>query len=413
MQKNDVVVTGIGVISPIGIGKTAYSDGLKNGKLGIKPISLFDCSNFPIKFAGEIADFDPLKFLSAKHARRVFRFAQFGIAASRLAIVEAQLDLTKTHKGRVGISFGTSIGALPYPDQMPEYFDEGIDSIHPFFASYVIPSSCATEVSIEFKIDGPIYTNVNACAASTSAIGIAFHTIRDGRADVMLAGGAEAPISPITLGSLKASRILSQEQSTVERAYRPYTKDRSGIVIGEGAAVMVLESLDHAIRRGAPILAEITGYFSNSDAFHILLQPPDGSNAVRAIHGALEDAGIGPGDIGYVNSHGSGTIMNDKTETVVLKGVFGDSAYKVPISTTKSMIGHAMGACGALEMAACVIMLENKFLHPTINLCNPDPECDLDYIPNNARYQSVDYILKLSSGFGGYNSVCILKRFVG
>ena len=311
----------------------------------------------------------------------------------------------------VGVSVGTSIGALAYGDHISEYLEKGIDAIHPFFGSYVIPSSCATEITIDFKINGPTYTNVNACAASTSAIGMAFHLIRGGQADVMIAGGAEAPISPITLGSLKAARILSQENTSLDRAYTPFSKERSGIVIGEGSAMVILESMDHACGREAPILAEIVGYGTSCDAFHVLLEPPEGEKAALAIYQALSDAGLKPENIDYINAHGSGTIMNDKTETHLIKKVFGERAYKIPISTTKSLIGHAMGTCGALEIAACILMLEQQFLHPTINYNTADPECDLDYIPNRGRHQKIDTLLKTSFGFGGYNAVCILTRF--
>ena len=410
-MKKRVVVTGVGVVSPIGIGKAAFWNGLKGGQSGIKRITQFDVSNFPVKFAGEVNNFDPHKFMTSKQARRQFRFSQFGLSAAKMAIVEARLELAKENRDRVGVSVGTSIGALVYGDHISEYLEKGIDAIHPFFGSYVIPSSCATEITIDFKINGPTYTNVNACAASTSAIGMAFHLIRGGQADVMIAGGAEAPISPITLGSLKAARILSQENTSLDRAYTPFSKERSGIVIGEGSAMLILESMDHACGREAPILAEIVGYGTSCDAFHVLLEPPEGEKAALAIYQALSDAGLKPENIDYINAHGSGTIMNDKTETHLIKKVFGERAYKIPISTTKSLIGHAMGTCGALEIAACILMLEQQFLHPTINYNTADPECDLDYIPNRGRHQKIDTLLKTSFGFGGYNAVCILTRF--
>jgi len=411
-MKRRVVITGIGVISPIGIGKTAFWNGLIEGRSGIKPITQFDVSNFPVKFAGEVSEFDPLKFMNVKQARRLFRFSQFGLAAARLAIAEARLDLGNEDLDRIGISLGTSIGALNYPNIVPDYLEKGVDSIHPFFGSNVIPSSCATAISIEFKISGPVNTNTNACAASTTAIGSAFHLVREGSADTILAGGAEAPVSEISMGGLVAAKIMSEEQTDPLQAYMPFSKGRKGVVVGEGAAFIVLESLDHAQKRNAPVLAEMVGYGNNCDAYHPLLQPPDGEKALQAIHVAMNDAQLKPESIDYVNAHGSGTPMNDKTETLIIKKVFGDRAHKIPISTTKSMIGHAMGACGALELAACVLMLENQYLHPTINLHRSDPDCDLDYIPNVGRNQNVDALLKLSFGFGGYNAACILKRFI-
>jgi 3-oxoacyl-[acyl-carrier-protein] synthase II len=406
-----VVVTGIGVVSPIGIGKAAFCNGLREGLSGIRPITLFDASNFPVKFSGEVRGFDPLRFMNSKQAKRMFRFSQLGLAATKMAIAEAKLELGKEDLDRVGIGVGTSIGALGYGDTLSGYFEKGVEALHPFFGSYVIPSSCATESMIEFKISGPTFTNANACTASTSAIGTAFHLIKNGEADVMVAGGAEAPITPITLGSLRAARILSEEDISPQRAYTPFSKERSGIVVGEGAAMIVLESLDHAIGRDAPIMAEFTGYGVSCDAYHVLLQPPDGQKAALAIYRALDDAGLEPRNIQYINAHGSGTIMNDKTETAIIKKVFGDYAYKIPISSTKSLIGHAMGACGALEISACVLMLEQHFLHPTINYNTSDPECDLDYIPNSGRKETIDTILKISFGFGGYNAMCTINRY--
>jgi len=410
-MKRRVVVTGVGVISPIGIGRAPFWNGLKEGRSGIKPITQFDVSDFPVKFAGEIDDFNPKQFMTSKQALRLFRFSQFGLAAAKLAVAEARLDLAHEDLNHIGVSIGTSIGALVYGDDISDYIEKGVDALHPFFGSNVIPSSCATEIMIDFKISGPIVTNVNACAASTSAIGLAFHMIQQGEADIVLAGGAEAPLTPIVLGSLRAARILSQENSIPDQAYRPFSKERSGIVVGEGAAIIVLESLDHALYRDAPILAECVGYGASCDAFHVLLQPPDGQKACLAIYRALADSGMEPNSVDYINAHGSGTSMNDKTETVIFKKVFGDYAYKIPVSTTKSLIGHAMGACGALEIAACILMLQEQFVHATINYGTPDPECDLDFVPNRGRQQTINTIVKTSFGFGGYNTALVLRRF--
>lgn len=412
-MKRRVVITGIGVVSPIGIGKAAFWNGLKEGRSGIKPITLFDTSNFPVKFAGEVSDFESQKFMTVKQQRRLDRFAQLGMAAAKMAVAEAQLEIEKENRDRIGISIGTSIGPLAYAEkQLVDYLKKGIDAIHPFFASYVISSSCATELAIHFNASGPIYTNGNACTAATSAIGTAYHLIRNGLADVMISGGGEAPIMPVILGSLHATRIMSEEGAVSNGIYKAFSKDRSGVVLGEGAAIIILESHEHALNRSAKILAEFKGYGITSDAYHILLQPPDGQKAVRAIQNALGDAGLKSESIDYINAHGSGTLMNDKTETNIIKTAFGDRAYKIPISTTKPMIGHAMGACGALEIAACILMLEQQFLHPTINLDVPDPDCDLDYLPNKGREQRIDSILKISFGFGGYNTACVLSRLL-
>jgi 3-oxoacyl-[acyl-carrier-protein] synthase II len=411
-MKRRVVVTGVGVISPIGIGKVAYWKGLKEGLSGIKRITQFDVSNFPVQFAGEVTDFDPSKFLTAKQVRRLDRFSQFGLAAARLAVAESRLELERENRDRIGISLGTAIGTFGYGEkQVGAYLKDGVEAIHPLFGSFVVPSSCATEITIDFKIFGPAYTNVNACAASTSAIGMAFHLIRDGQVDVMIAGGSEAPISPVILSSLASSQILSKATEDPEMSYRPFSKDRSGIIVGEGAGIVILEELEHAMRRRAPIIAEIGGFGASCDGFHVLFQPQQGERAVGAVRQALNDAQMNPNEIGYINAHGSGTVMNDKTETAIIKKVFGDYAYRIPISATKSMVGHTMGACGALELVACILMMEYKFLHPTINYTFPDPECDLDYIPNKGYQREVDAMLKLSFGFGGYNAACILKRY--
>jgi 3-oxoacyl-[acyl-carrier-protein] synthase II len=410
-MKKRVVVTGIGVITPIGIGKSDYWNSLKNGVSGIKQITQFDTTGFPIKYAAEVTGFDPNKFMTTKHVYRLDRYSQFGIAAARMALAESKLELAKEDMNRVGIALGTSIGALAYAEkQIKSYLQRGLESIHPFFGSNVISSCCATEISIEFKIHGPVSTNCNACAASTSAIGTAYHMIRNGSADIMLAGGSEAPITPMILGSLVAARVLSKECAIHDRASRPFSKERDGIVLGEGAGIIVLEELEHALNRNACIIAELIGYASNCDAFHQLLQPPDAAMAAAVVSKGLEDAGISPGDVDYINAHGSGTQMNDKTETVLYKKVFGDRAYKIPIGATKSMIGHAMGACGALEIIASLLALENYFLPPTINYGTQDSECDLDYVPNCGRSYVANTVLKTSFGFGGYNSACLIRR---
>jgi len=408
-MRNRVVVTGLGAITPIGIGTEQFSKSLQEGKSGITEITQFETSDLLVKYAGEVKGFDPNQFISPKQIRRLDRFSQLGLSAAKMAVVDSRLELNKENKDRIGVSIGTSIGALGYAEkQLLKFIDGGQKAIHPFFGSHVISSSCTTEITIEFKLSGATYTNGNACTASTCAIGMAFHMIREGQADVMISGGAEAPISPVIIGSLGAAKILSLDPQC-----SPFSKDRNGMILGEGSAMLILESLDHALERGASIFAEVVGYGISCDGFHHLLQPPRGEKAALALQKALNDAKLNPEDIDYINAHGSGTIMNDKTETFVIKRVFGKGAFGIPISATKSLIGHTMGACGALELAACVLMIRGQFLHPTINYHAADPECDLDYTPNKSRPYKVDKIMKISFGFGGYNAACVLSRYQG
>ena len=409
-----VVITGIGIIASNGIGKEKFWDSLKNGRSGIKTISSFDASTYPCHIAGEVTDFDPMDYIPPQTAKRIDRFAQFGLAATKMAIDDSRLDLENEDRSRVGVILGTSVGALAIGERQHSIFlEKGYKRINPFFATSIIPSSCATQIMIEYKINGLTQTITTACASSTSAVGEAFEYIKNGKADIVIAGGSETPITPFAIATFANVDLLSQRNGDPSKVYRPFSRDRDGIVFGEGAGVIILEELEHAKKRKAKMYSEILGYGATSDAYHVMAPLPDSSQASKAIRIALEEAGISPEKVDYINAHGSGTIINDKAETLMIKDVFGKHSYKLAVSATKSMTGHAMGGCGALEIVASILMLENQFLHPTINLEVPDPECDLDYIPNRGYKRNVNIILKTSFGFGGYNSAVILRKFEG
>ncbi|OGL43371.1 MAG: beta-ketoacyl-[acyl-carrier-protein] synthase II [Candidatus Schekmanbacteria bacterium GWA2_38_11] len=409
-----VVITGIGIIASNGIGKEKFWDSLKNGRSGIKTISSFDASTYPCHIAGEVTDFDPMDYIPPQTAKRIDRFAQFGLAATKMAIDDSRLDLENEDRSRVGVILGTSVGALAIGERQHSIFlEKGYKRINPFFATSIIPSSCATQIMIEYKINGLTQTITTACASSTSAVGEAFEYIKNGKADIVITGGSETPITPFAIATFANVNLLSKRNGDPSTAYRPFSRDRDGIVFGEGAGIIILEELEHAKKRKAKIYSKILGYGATSDAYHVMAPLPDASQASKAIRIALEEAGITPEEVDYINVHGSGTIINDKAETLIIKDVFGKHSYKLAVSATKSMTGHAMGGCGALEIVASILMLENQFLHPTINLEVPDPECDLDYIPNRGYKRNVNIILKTSFGFGGYNSAVILRKFEG
>ena len=409
-----VVITGIGIIAPNGIGKEKFWDSLKSGRSGIKTISSFDASTYPCHIAGEVTDFDPIDYIPPQTAKRIDRFAQFGLVSTKMAIEDSKLNFEDEDRSRVGVIIGTSVGALAIGERQHAIFlEKGYKRINPFFATSIIPSSCATQIMIEYKINGITQTITTACASSTSAVGESFESVKIGKSDIVITGGSETPITPFAIATFANVDLLSKHKGDPSAAYRPFSKDRDGIIFGEGAGIIILEELEHAKRRGAKIYAEIIGYGATSDAYHVMAPLPDSSQASKAIRIALEEAGISPEEVDYVNAHGSGTLLNDKAETLMIKDVFGKHAYKLAVSATKSITGHAMGGCGAIEIVASILMLENQFLHPTINLEIPDPECDLDFIPNKGYSRKVKVILKSSFGFGGYNSVVILKKFEG
>ena len=409
-----VVITGLGVVSAIGVGRDAYWESLKEGRSGIKKISSFDTTSYPCDVAGEITDFDPADFMATQQARRIDRFAQLAIAAAKLSIDDAELEITPANQSSVGMILGTSLGTLCYLEQQLALLNEkGLKRINPFFPTSVIPSSAATQVMLELKIKGTCKTITTACASSTWSIGEAFEAIKYGKSDVMLAGGSEAPITPSVLASLGSLQLLAQPESSPTSCYRPFCKDAAGFVLGEGAGILVLEELAHALRRGAPIYAEIGGFGSTTDAYHVMAFEPSFERPVAAIHAALAQAGVRPSDLGYVNPHGIAIPDSDHGEATILKLALGEAAFQIPVSATKPMTGHTLGACGALELIGCCLMMENEFLHPTINYTEPDPICDLDFIPNQGRSSKVDTMMSVSFGFGGYNAACVLRAFDG
>jgi 3-oxoacyl-[acyl-carrier-protein] synthase II len=412
--KRRVVITGLGAVSAIGIGRDAYWESLKQGRSGIRKISSFDTTSYACDVAAEINDFDPADFMSTQQSRRIDRFAQLAIAAAKLSIDDAQLDLTLANQTAIGMILGTSLGTLGYGEQQfAILIEKGLKRINPFFPTSVIPSSAATQVMLELKIKGACKTITTACASSTWSIGEAFEAIKFGKADVMLAGGAEAPITPSVVASLGAMQLLAHPNGCPTSAYRPFCKDAAGFVLGEGAGILVLEELQHALARDARIYAEIGGFGSTTDAYHVMAFDPSFERPVAAIHEALAQAELTPGDLGYINPHGIAIPDMDHGEATIMKLALGEAAIQIPVSATKPMTGHTLGACGALEMIGCCLMMENEFLHPTINYTEPDPLCDLDFIPNQGRPEKVNTMMSVSFGFGGYNAACVLRAFDG
>ncbi|WP_026487230.1 beta-ketoacyl-ACP synthase II [Caldanaerobius polysaccharolyticus] len=411
-MSNRVVITGIGCVTPIGIGKEAYWNALKSGKSGIGPITKFDASEYPTRIAAEVKDFNPMDFIEKKEAKRMDRYTHFAIASAKMAIEDAGLDLDTVDKNRFGVILGSGIGGIEtFEEQFRVMMEKGPGRVSPFFIPMMISNMAAGQIAITFGAKGPNETTVSACASSTNAIGDAFKLIQSGRADVVLAGGSEASITPMALAGFCSLKALSTNNENYHEASRPFDKNRDGFVMGEGAGIVLLERMDKALERGAKIYAEIVGYGSTCDAYHITAPAPEGEGAARAMAEAIADAGIRPEDIDYINAHGTSTDYNDKYETMAIKTVFGEHAYKLAISSTKSMTGHLLGAAGAIEAIACLLAIDQGFIHPTINLRTPDPECDLNYVPNVGIEKDVKYALSNSFGFGGQNACIIFKKY--
>lgn len=412
-MKNRVVITGIGAITPIGIGKDAFWQGLLAGKSGITKTTRFDASEYTAQVAGEVKDFEPNDFIDKKEAKRMDRNAQFAVAASKLAIEDAKLEITEENADRVGAYIGTGIGGIEtLHKQYETLFDKGPSRISPFFVPMMIGNMAAGQVSITFGLKGPSSCIVTACASGTNSIGDAFRVIQRGDADVMLAGGTEACISPAAVAGFCSMKALCSDfNEEPTRASRPFDKNRSGFVMGEGSGVVVLETLEHAKQRGAHIYAELVGYGSNSDAYHITSPSPGGAQAAKCMQLALNDAAMNPQDIDYINAHGTSTSMNDETETMAVKTVFGDHAYDLAMSSIKSMTGHLLGAAGGIECIATALTVEQDMMPPTINYETPDEGLDLDYVPNEARQKTVNAALTNSLGFGGHNACLILRKY--
>jgi 3-oxoacyl-[acyl-carrier-protein] synthase II len=411
-MKHRVVVTGLGALSPLGPTLETTWEGLKAGKSGIGPITLFDASEMPVKFAGEVPDFDPTAYMEKKEAKRTARFAQFAIAASKQAWRDAGLSIDHVDPERVGVFIGSGMGGLDViQEEVIKLHERGASRVSPFLIPTVIVNMAAGNVAIHLGVKGPNLCQVSACSTGAHAIGDAFRLLQHGEVDVMLAGGTEAVITGLGVAGFSSAKALSpgHESGDPTRASRPFDAARNGFVMGEGAGVVVLETLEHAQARGARILAEVVGYGMTNDAHHITMPAPEGEGAQRAMRLALKDAGLTPSDVSYINAHGTSTGANDKYETAAYRGVFGDKVP--PVSSTKSMVGHLLGAAGAVEAIACVKALEEGILPPTINLENADPECDLDYVPNQARRAEVEVVMSNNMGFGGHNASLILRRF--
>ncbi len=410
MKRRRVVVTGLGVVAPNGIGKEEFWQANVHGKSGVDLIKSFDVLNLNSKIAAQIDNFDPLKYMSNEVARRVDRFVHVGLTAAKMAVEDSNLNLEKEDKDRIGVCIGSGLGGVPFhEEQMMAGYQKGINRLNPLCVPKISPNSVSSHISITFNITGPNMAISTACASGTHAIGQAFRMIQNNEADIVLSGGAEAPLTAFTFGAYCALHVLSRRNDSPEEASRPFDKERDGFVLGEGGGVLVLEELSHAIGRNAPIYAEIIGYGSNSGAYHMVMPEPQGKDAARVIVSALKDAEINPQEVDYINAHGTSTQANDKAETMTIKEVFKEHAYNIPISSTKSMIGHTIGASGAIEAIVCALAIENNLIPPTINYKYPDPECDLDYVPNEARKARVNTVISNSFGFGN-NNACIVMR---
>ena len=413
-NRRRVVVTGLGILSSVGTGKTQFWDALKHGRSGIRPITAFDAETYPVRIAGQVMDFDPQAFYPHELTHRLSRFSLLGLAAGKLAWEDADLarQLDCSDRERTCVIVGTSLGAFSHAEEIHSIFvTKGSRRIPPFFNHSALPSSCPAQIGKTLGVHGAISTVTTACASGTSAIGEAFRSIRDDSFDIAIAGASEAPITPLALATFCSAGILSTENDQPTKACRPFSRNRNGTVLAEGAAVVILEELEHARRRLAKIYGEILGYAATFDSYHELQPLPSAEFGAQAMLKALTDAAVAPTEIDYINAHGSGTILNDKAETLAIKKAFGDHAYRLVVNSTKSIVGHTMGACGALEFVACILTLENQYVHPTINLTSRDPECDLDYVPNVGRPLCISTILSNSSGFGGHNAACVIRKF--
>jgi len=409
-MRRRVVVTGIGAITPIGITGRTLWDGVRAERSAVRSLTRFDPSIFRSHNAAEVNDFVPSDHLEAKRAKRLDRFGQFSVVAARQALEDANLDLASEDRDRIGTMMGSALGGVAYAeDQLGLFLKQGLRAVEPMLALTVFGGASSCNIAIELGVRGPNSTNAMSCASGTIAVGEGFRQIRDGYADVMISGGAEAPLSPLCFGAFALIRAMSTRNDDPGSASRPFDRDRDGFVMGEGSAVLILEERSRAIARGAPIYGELLGYGLTNDAHHMTAPLPDGSQAARSITLALADAGIAPNDVTYVNAHGSSTPLNDPTETLAIKRVFGDHAYRMPVSSTKGYYGHALGASGAIEAAICALALRNRWVPPTVNLQTPDEACDLDYVPGVGRPADLDVVVSNSFGFGGINAAIVMR----
>lgn len=411
-MKRRVVATGVGLVSALGNDTETTWKALLEGKSGVAPITRFDATDFPTRIAAEVKGFDPLWFVDVKNARKMDNFIHYAVAASEYAVGSSCLKITRHNAERVGVYIGSGIGGFSIIEREHEKFlKQGPRKISPFFIPSTIVNLAAGQVSIRFGATGPNSAACTACSSGSHAVGDSFKIIQRGDADVMIAGGSEAAITPMSVGGFAAMKALSTRNDEPEKASRPFDRDRDGFVVGEGAGIVILEELEHARRRGARILAEVAGYGMSGDAYHITAPPEDGAGAVRVMRVTVADAGIDPSEVNYINAHGTSTPPNDRIETLAIKRLFAEHAFKLAISSTKSMTGHLLGAAGGLEGGITILALSEQILPPTINLENPDPECDLDYVPNRARKAEIRYAMSNSFGFGGTNACILFKRY--
>jgi 3-oxoacyl-[acyl-carrier-protein] synthase II len=412
MAKRRVVVTGVGLVTPLGTGTEKTWNNIVNGKSGVAAITRFDASDIARKIAAEVKDFHPEDHFDKKSARHLDFFVQYGIVAARMAVEDSGLDITEQNCNRVAVITGCGMGGLPTIEKNHSvYLDRGAKRISPFFIPMAIPNMPSGHISMQIGAKGPNLSLSTACAAGTHAVGEAYKSIVYGSCDMAVTGGTESVICPLGVGGFASMKALSTRNDDPEKASRPFDSGRDGFIIAEGSGMIVLEELEHALNRGATIYAEFIGSGASSDAYHIAAPPEDGEGAARCMKMALDDAGLQPTDIDYINAHGTSTPLNDRCETAAIKTVFGDHAKKLAISSTKSMTGHALGAAGGLEAAFTALSIKEQIAPPTINLVDPSPECDLDYVPNEARKMTIKAALSNSFGFGGTNGVVVMKRF--
>ena len=411
-MKRRVVVTGMGIISPLGHDLKTYFDNLKNGVCSIDTITKIDTTDIDTKIASEIKEFDPALYMDKKAAKRMDLFCQYGVAAARLAFADSGIEYEKIDPNMFGVVVGSGNGGIStFESEIIKIEEKGPQRISPFFIPMMIVNMASGQVSIELGAKGPNYTVVTACASSTNAVGDAFRIVRDGEADIMIAGGTEAPITKASVAGFSKMKAMSTRNDEPKKASRPFDNDRDGFIMGEGAGMLVLEDYNHAIKRGARIYAEIVGYGRSSDAYHMTTPAPEGEGAARCMKAAIKDAGISADNIDYVNAHGTSTYYNDLNETLAIKSVFGDHAYHLSVNSTKSMLGHLLGAAGAVEAIATCMQLNEGFIHPTINYETPAEGLDLDYTPNVGRERAINYGLSNSLGFGGHNASIIFKKY--
>ena len=411
MEKRRVAVTGLGVIAPNGVGTAEFWQATVEGRSGIGKVDAFDTSHLRCGIAGRVTGFDPLQWMDRKEARRIDRFAQFGLAAAHMAVEDSGLDLASEDRTRAGSIIGSGLGgALFHEEQILAGYQKGLHRLNALCVPRITPNAVAAHVAIHLDLLGPNMVISTACASGSHAIGESFRKIQHGEADIIISGGAEAPLTEFTFGAYAALGVLSKRNDAPTKASRPFDSDRDGFVLAEGAACLVLEELEHAVKRGAHVYAEVIGYGMSSGAYHIVIPDPEGHDAIRAMRQAMADGNVQPSDVDYLNAHGTSTVANDVSETRAIKAAFGDCAAQLPVSSTKSMTGHPIGAAGGIEAAVCCLAIEHNTAPPTINYETPDPECDLDYVPNRCRQGRIDVAMSNSFAFGNANACLIFSR---